>query len=460
MPSNLKNNHLLKILFLLFALALPYNSFTQNAGAVVEDSASEEEIFAKQNSQGLYGPIDDDLVFESESNAIDAALVKDLKTGKQLIDLDIRSRPVYRYDTIMQPKEFIDNSLDEKNSHLPKVYTQKDMKRILFEAIKEENIPLLQNLMNSGDVDFNISDKNGNTLLDYAVKNKKYKAVKYLMYNNVGSRNYRTEYLDLALQYNDPNLIDIIEGVSPYQGDKFNERHVIRALEQDFEISVVSDIYDELTNAEKYELFNYYGEMLNGEGLDFLGIQGYNLDRKLRTGNRVLENGIAQERYKEADRLMWLKKYFSHNHIYSAYNQLISKPVEAVRLAPQIASYGSDYDLTHDIRDMEYVIICKEEGRKRFNFKNQNNFEFRKDYGSNCVNCGNSFDNTSSSDMAYAQKFGAPHSHQDLDHDIIHEDQDWLRAPESSESAHSDAMHDTSYSQDGPRASYKDFWNN
>lgn len=140
----------------------------------------------------------------------------DEKYQQKIFERNNYNKDVKNYKVIGEVPSFIRKAQTTVgNNHLNKVYYYNDYVRTLFKAVLEENISAIERLLiilkNT-----EIENKEGDTPLIYAVKNKKMKSIRYLVKRGCDP-NYQNSSGDspknIALESGDIKLLAILNGM-------------------------------------------------------------------------------------------------------------------------------------------------------------------------------------------------------------------------------------------------------
>jgi hypothetical protein len=124
-----------------------------------------------------------------------------------------RPNNLNNYKVVANVPEFLEKAHDTMgNGHISRIYSQDDYIHTLFRAINDEQIGAIDRIfqiLKSG----NVSRKDGETPLIYAVKNKKYRSVEYLLMRGADKEvknGWGESALNVAKRNNDYEMVKIL----------------------------------------------------------------------------------------------------------------------------------------------------------------------------------------------------------------------------------------------------------
>lgn len=176
------------------------------------------------------------------------------KGHEGVVDVEARTRKVYRYDTKHNPPEFYRNANDRRTYHLPRPLYFRDYYPIIFVAIRNDDIAALKHLHQDLAVPLNIRDEYGYTPLDVAIRYNKYKAIKYLLsqgatFSSRQDQNIKKTAIYWAIESRDTLTIELL--------DKSRRLSSIRAKEFVFfwenglDKAILACIFNQMSRMEK-----------------------------------------------------------------------------------------------------------------------------------------------------------------------------------------------------------------
>lgn len=245
------------------------------------------------------------------SNAMEAKAMG----HKGVVDVDARTRKVYRYDTIHNPPEFYRNNEDRNSYHLPKPFYKKDYKQIVFMAIRNDDIAALKYLHEDLKVPLNIRDEFGDSPLSAAIRYNKYKSIKYLLSKQAildfGGKDMEGSAFYSAISGSNTLVIQLLDEYGYLRNLCAEQFIALWKAKNNFNTAILACIFNQMSQTQKNRTLLLMVCNEDPEGILFTLYHKADANTKTATGTYVLALAVKMEAIELIEAMLYCENLFS-----------------------------------------------------------------------------------------------------------------------------------------------------